>query len=235
MTTTDTDAEAIARIISRAMLDNPTGGTSEERAQKRHAIAAEYASIIADDFASRREAQEPVAWQFRDAMDHWINTGPPDERALATYAGRFRPLYTAPPAQAGETIEEFRQALGDARDEASDSLRTLDAIAEFVGCPHDEELTVDHVRQHYMKLENAAQRQGILDAGRIANAEARAAGAPAGEVERLREALENIKSAILRADPEILTDTLWMPDDLSRGETVVDHIDAALNGGRADD
>lgn len=66
----------------------------------------------------------------------------------------------------------IRAELSDARQEAADSLRVLDAIAEYVGCPHDEELTVDHVRQHYMKLENAAQRQGVEDAGRIANAQA---------------------------------------------------------------
>lgn len=62
-------------------------------------------------------------------------------------------------------IEEMRR-------ENADNVRTLDAIADYVGCPHDEELTVDHVRQHYMKLENAAQRQGIEDAARIANAQA---------------------------------------------------------------
>lgn len=62
-------------------------------------------------------------------------------------------------------IEEMRR-------ENADNVRTLDAIADYVGCPHDEELTVDHVRQHYMKPENLAQRQGIEDAGRITNAQA---------------------------------------------------------------
>ena len=65
-----------------------------------------------------------------------------------------------------------RAEITEARQEAADSLAILDAIADYVGCPHDEELTVDHVRQHYLKLEDAAQRQGIEDAGRIANAQA---------------------------------------------------------------
>jgi hypothetical protein len=85
--------------------------------------------------------------------------------------------------------------LEDARAEAADSLRTLDAIAEYVGCPHDEELTVDHVRQHYMKLENAAQRQGIEDAGRIANAQAYASAEA-----RLREKTLSLLGEIQAAD-----------------------------------
>ena len=46
------------------------------------------------------------------------------------------------------------------------------------------------------------------------------------EVGRLREALRRVRTAIVEADPSILTCTLWMPDTMS--ETVVDHIDAAL-------
>lgn len=85
----------------------------------------------------------------------------------------------------------IRAELTEARQEAADSLAILDAIADYVGCPHDEELTVDHVRQHYMKLENAAQRQGVEDAGRIANAQAysaeREAAVRADEREKQRE------------------------------------------------
>lgn len=64
--------------------------------------------------------------------------------------------------------DDDRLALAEAQQEASDSLRTLDAIAEYVGCPHDEELTVDHVRRHYANLEEAAQRQGVEDGNQIA-------------------------------------------------------------------
>ena len=103
--------------------------------------------------------------------------------------------------------------LEDARAEAADSLRTLDAIAEYVGCPHDEELTVEHVRQHYMKLENAAQRQGIEDAGRIANAQAYASAEA-----RLREALVNIRLHI-----EEILDENDVDDD-----GVLEEIDEAL-------
>lgn len=59
--------------------------------------------------------------------------------------------------------------------------------------------------------------------------------AGADEVEKLRaelaaarEALRNAADAIERADPEILTCTLWMPDDVSPNETVVDHLRTAL-------
>ncbi len=50
----------------------------------------------------------------------------------------------------------------------------------------------------------------------------------AAEIARLREALEQVKDAIMRADPEVLTDTLWMPEDVLMGATVVDAIDIAL-------
>jgi len=51
----------------------------------------------------------------------------------------------------------------------------------------------------------------------------------ASENERLRAALEKARDAIVRADADVLTDTLWMPEDISKGETVVDHINAALD------
>ena len=49
----------------------------------------------------------------------------------------------------------------------------------------------------------------------------------ADEIERLREALRRVRTAIFDAKPEVLTDTLWMHDGL--GETVVDCIDNALD------
>jgi hypothetical protein len=55
----------------------------------------------------------------------------------------------------------------------------------------------------------------------------------AAEITRLRKerdearaALTSVRDAIVRADPYVLTCTLWMPDSMS--ETVVDFIDAAL-------
>jgi len=81
MTTYTTGAEAIAPIIARAMLDNPTSGSGIEREQKRHAIAAEYASIAAAVSA------------FYESRK-----------------GRTEPLYTAPPAPAGE-VERLRGTL----------------------------------------------------------------------------------------------------------------------------
>ena len=44
------------------------------------------------------------------------------------------------------------------------------------------------------------------------------------EVERLKSALRDVRDALLRADPTVLTDTLWVSDI----ETVVDRINAAL-------
>jgi hypothetical protein len=49
------------------------------------------------------------------------------------------------------------------------------------------------------------------------------------EVARLREAIESAANAIETADPETLVDTLWMPDEVSPCETVVDHLRAALS------
>lgn len=48
------------------------------------------------------------------------------------------------------------------------------------------------------------------------------------ELAAAREALRNAADAIERADPEILTCTLWMPDDVSPNETIVDHLRTAL-------
>jgi len=45
------------------------------------------------------------------------------------------------------------------------------------------------------------------------------------EVERLKSALRDVRDAILRADPAVLTDTLWISDVA----TAVDRITAALN------
>lgn len=44
---------------------------------------------------------------------------------------------------------------------------------------------------------------------------------------RLRDALKKVWAAIVKADPEVLTDTLWL--DTECPETAVDHIRAALS------
>lgn len=61
---------------------------------------------------------------------------------------------------------------------------------------------------------------------------------PEDRREAMRElevALREVRDAIMRADPEVLTDTLWMPEDVCRGATVVDRIDAALEKSRLTD
>jgi hypothetical protein len=47
-------------------------------------------------------------------------------------------------------------------------------------------------------------------------------------VAELEAALREVRDAIVRADPDVLTDTLWMPEDVLMGATVVDRIDIAL-------
>lgn len=44
----------------------------------------------------------------------------------------------------------------------------------------------------------------------------------------LREALRNIRTAIIEAPEDILTDTFWMPENILKNGTVVDYIDIAL-------
>ena len=48
------------------------------------------------------------------------------------------------------------------------------------------------------------------------------------ENERLRGSLMVVRAAIIRAPNDIITDTVWMPEEISMNETVVDFIDATL-------
>lgn len=57
---------------------------------------------------------------------------------------------------------------------------------------------------------------------------------PTDRNQALRDALENVKSAILQAEPYIIFDTLWMPTEVAPAETVVDYIDAILAMHRED-
>lgn len=45
----------------------------------------------------------------------------------------------------------------------------------------------------------------------------------------LAGALLEVREAIMKADPDVLTDTLWMPENILKGATVVDRIDIALS------
>ncbi len=49
-------------------------------------------------------------------------------------------------------------------------------------------------------------------------------------IDEIAEALRNVRQAIVEADPDILLDTLWMPDSVEGGPgaTVVDYIDQTL-------
>lgn len=46
---------------------------------------------------------------------------------------------------------------------------------------------------------------------------------------RLRQALADVKTAIIEADISIVTDTFWMPEKIIMGATVVDYIDLTLH------
>lgn len=48
------------------------------------------------------------------------------------------------------------------------------------------------------------------------------------EIAKLRTALIVVRAAIIRAPNDIITDTVWMPEEISMNETVVDFIDATL-------
>lgn len=110
MTTSTTDAEAIARIIRLAMYD----GSASEGPDELSRIAGTYASAILSYLASRREVEEPVAWRWRFVDEkNWTicETRPKQADDCDVWC---EPLYTAPPAPAGE-IERLRGALEIAR------------------------------------------------------------------------------------------------------------------------
>ena len=48
------------------------------------------------------------------------------------------------------------------------------------------------------------------------------------EIAKLRTSLIVVRAAIIRAPNDIITDTVWMPEEISMNETVVDFIDATL-------
>lgn len=102
MTTSTTDAEAIARIIRLAMYDSSASEGPDELSR----IAGTYASAIISYLASRREAQEPVAWRYRYEADlpwhvaEFTNEVP--KRGDQFPWLEIEPLYTAPPAPTAE-------------------------------------------------------------------------------------------------------------------------------------
>ena len=48
------------------------------------------------------------------------------------------------------------------------------------------------------------------------------------QIAKLRTSLIVVRAAIIRAPNDIITDTVWMPEEISMNETVVDFIDATL-------
>lgn len=84
---------------------------------------------------------------------------------------------------------------------------------------------IARVRAHVEKNDGKERATFSLDGIRALLEAIDARHAPAAAVQALLE----VKDAILRADPDVLTDTLWMPDDVLKGATVVDRIDIALS------
>ena len=157
-----TDA-VIAELMDRRLLNDVDPDLHQEIA-KAVVKAVHTASLQGEDAVERVKALAHRFWSIHPSTIAAMNLTREE-----FYAREMMALLAT-----GLVPDEaaIRAELSEVRQEATDSLRVLDAIADYVGCPHDEELSVDHVRQHYMKLENAAQRQGIEDAARIANAQA---------------------------------------------------------------
>lgn len=69
-------------------------------------------------------------------------------------------------------------------------------------------------------LSRAEAAEARLAAERAAHAETKARLAEA------RKALDDVRTAIIEADPKVLTCTLWMPARISPNETVADFLEA---------
>jgi len=119
MTTSTTDAEAIARETWRAIetyLDaecnlGSCGDLSDaDRANCENFIT----NAILSYLASRREAQEPVAWRYRWKIDgEWVSWRVSERSQASEHllpSLEEYPLYLAPPSPAGE-VERLRKAL----------------------------------------------------------------------------------------------------------------------------
>jgi len=126
-------------------------------------LAEDKTAIEAMDLVVRLSAApgEPCAWQwFSDNTWHTVDKHDVDnpEQYARSISSIVRAIYTTPaPAeglkQQSDEVFDFEET----RRENADNVRTLDAIAEFVGCPHDEELTVNHVRAHYAARPDTAE------------------------------------------------------------------------------
>lgn len=110
MTTSTTDAEAIARIVRLAMYDSSASESPDELSR----IAGTYASAILSYLAPRRATQEPVAWRYRWKIDgEWVSWRVSERSQASEHllpSLEEYPLYLAPPAPAGE-VERLREAL----------------------------------------------------------------------------------------------------------------------------
>lgn len=82
----------------------------------------------------------------------------------------------------------------------------------------------------WCKKQDHSLSRGFVHSLKQADAILAALSRPAhGVCNDLRKTLQNVRAAIMEADPAILSDTLWMPQRLSPAETAVDHIDLALS------
>lgn len=86
-----------------------------------------------------------------------------------------------------------------------------------------------------LRNEAAAAHEADAKAFLAANARAEAAEARVADAVRV---IEDARSAIVEADPNVLTCTLWMPERISPNETVADFLEAAAlrvrEGGKVD-
>lgn len=128
MTADTTDAEVIARII--ADTNQPGHWDASGRAEKERRLNE--ANAILSYLASRREAQEPVAWRYRWKIDgEWVSWRVSERSQASEHllpSLEEYPLYLAPPAPAGE-VERLRGALNE--------IDALDPEEHTAGCSTD--------------------------------------------------------------------------------------------------
>jgi polyhydroxyalkanoate synthesis regulator phasin len=126
-----------------------------------------------------------------------------------------------------EEITHLTLERDQARGQASMENQRANRLAELIrDCPEARSVWGEKLS------EEAAEDVKDLDtsAAEITRLTARC-DALEGQVETMEAALRDVRRAILEAPMNIVTDTLWLPEDASPNETAVDRIDAALNPG----
>lgn len=173
--------------------------------------------VYVDDEPQDREAgvTGPVAYRIRvqsDDPEEWSLMHPEKALDFLERSGvEAQPLYLAPAPQAVDA------------ETAGLSPYTSRAIYEHV--EFNTPLQPDPRGEWFRRKD--VDPELIEAADTIVALTAQRTAAKAARDEAVR-ALTDVRTAILEADPEVITDTVWMPDQVCMGSTVVDYIDAAI-------